>query len=206
MRPGDLAGLTAAVNELLIDPTLQGTNASMTSSIPQMTGQITSGWRTLDVPVFLITCQLLLLAWLLLFLIVTDAAEARAGEVALAKLRGHGRLRTIAFGLSEPVLLLAVALPVGLLAGWAATAGLTRILLRPARTRTCPCSRSRPRRPPRSAASWRSCSPRGARLARPVTEQWRRTARGARTGAGCLTRCCSPARWLGWPSWSSAAM
>ena len=107
VRPGDLPSLTAAVNELLIDPTLQGMNASPTSSIPQLIGQITGGWQTLDVPVFLITCQLLLLAWLLLFLIATDAAEARAGEVALAKLRGHGRLRTLAFGLSEPVLLLA---------------------------------------------------------------------------------------------------
>ncbi len=104
VRPGDLPGLTAAVNDLLTDPALQGMGASLTSSIPQLTGQITAGWQTLDVPVFLITCQLLLLTWLLLFLIVTDAAEARAGEVALAKLRGHGRLRTIAFGLSEPVL------------------------------------------------------------------------------------------------------
>jgi putative ABC transport system permease protein len=131
VRPGDLPGLKAAVNELLIDPTLQGTGAVATSSIPQLTDQITTSWQTLDVQVFLITCQLLLLTWLLLFLIVTDAAEARAGEVALAKLRGHGRLRTVAFGLSEPVLLLAVALPVGLLAGWAATAGLGRVLLRP---------------------------------------------------------------------------
>jgi len=123
VRPGDLPGLTAAVNDLLIDPTLEGMGASLTSSIPQLTGQVTAGWQTLDVPVFLITCQLLLLAWLLLFLIATDAAEARAGEVALARLRGHGRLRTLAFGLSEPVLLLAVGLLVGVLAGWAATAG-----------------------------------------------------------------------------------
>ena len=159
VRPGDLPGLTAAVNDLLIDPTLQGMGASLTSSIPQLTAQITAGWQTLDVPVFLITCQLLLLAWLLLFLIATDAAEARAGEVALAKLRGHGRLRTLAFGLSEPVLLLAVGLLVGVLAGWAATAGLTRILLRPARRPACPCWRSPPRRRPRSAGSWRWCSP-----------------------------------------------
>src|SRR5262249_14870825 len=130
VRPEDLPGLKATVNGLLVDPALQATGAAATSAIPQMIDQISASWQTLDVPVFLITCQLLLLTWLLLYLIVTDAAEARAGEVALAKLRGHGRFRTVAFGLSEPALLLAVALPAGVLAGWAATPRLTRVLLR----------------------------------------------------------------------------
>ena len=79
----------------------------------------------------LITAQLLLLAWLLLFLIVADAAEARGPEVALAKMRGRGRWRTLTFSLAEPVLLLAVALPAGVLAGWAITTGLGHILFRP---------------------------------------------------------------------------
>ena len=179
VRPGDLPGLTAAVNELLIDPTLEGTGASLTSSIPQMTGQITAGWQTLDVPVFLITCQLLLLTWLLLFLIVTDAAEARAGEVALAKLRGHGRLRTIAFGLSEPVLLLAVALPVGLLAGWAATAGLTRILLRPGTHADLPVLAIAAAAAATLGGFVATVLAARRALVRPVTEQWRRTARRA---------------------------
>jgi putative ABC transport system permease protein len=179
VRPGDLPGLKAAVNNLLIDPTLEEMGAVATSSIPQLTDQIDAGWRTLDVPVFLITCQLLLLTWLLLFLIVTDAAEARAGEVALAKLRGHGRLRTVAFGLSEPVLLLAVALPVGLLAGWAATGGLTRILLRPGTPVDLPVL----------AVAAAAAATLGGLVAivlaarralvRPVTEQWRRTGRRA---------------------------
>ena len=179
VRPGDLPGLTAAVNDLLIDPTLEGTGASLTSSIPQMTGQITAGWQTLDVPVFLITCQLLLLTWLLLFLIVTDAAEARAGEVALAKLRGHGRLRTIAFGLSEPVLLLAVALPVGLLAGWAATAGLTRILLRPGTHAGLPVLAIAAAVAATLGGFVATVLAARRALVRPVTEQWRRTARRA---------------------------
>ena len=79
----------------------------------------------------LITAQLLLLAWLLLFLIVADAAEARGPEVALAKMRGRGRWRSLTFSLGEPVILLAVALPAGVLAGWAITVGLGHILLRP---------------------------------------------------------------------------
>ena len=153
-------------------------------------------------PVFLITCQLLLLAWLLLFLIATDAAEARAGEVALAKLRGHGRLRTLAFGLSEPVLLLAVGFAVGALAGWAAAAGLTRILLRPGTQAGLPALAIAAAAAATlggfvaivlAGARWRARSP-SSGCAPPAAP---------RTGAGCLTRCCSLARWLGWPSWSS---
>jgi putative ABC transport system permease protein len=179
VRPEDLPGLKATVNDLLIDPTLQGMGAVATSSIPQMIDQIGAGWQTLDVPVFLITCQLLLLTWLLLFLIVTEAAEARGGEVALAKLRGHGRLSTVTFGLSEPVLLLALGLPAGLLAGWAAAEGLARILLRPGTHAGLPV-------PAIAAAAAATlgglvATVLAARraLVRPVTEQWRRTARRA---------------------------
>ncbi len=179
VQPGDLPSLTAAVNELLTDPILQGMNASMASSIPQMTGQIMSGWRTLDVPVFLITCQLLLLAWLLLFLIGTDAAEARASEVALAKLRGHGRLRIIAFGLSEPVLLLAVGFLAGTLAGWAATAGLTQILLRPGTHAGLPVLAIAAAAAATLGGFVAIALAARHALARPVTEQWQRTARGA---------------------------
>jgi len=179
VRPGDLPALTAAVNELLIDPTLQGTGAVATSSIPQLTGQIKAGWQTLDVPVFLITCQQLLLTWLLLFLIVTDAAEARAGEVALAKLRGHGRLRTIAFGLSEPVLLLAVGCLVGVLGGWAATVGLTRILLRPGTQAGLPVLAIAAAAAATLGGFVAIVLAARRALARPVTEQWQRTARSA---------------------------
>jgi len=179
VRPEDLPGLKAAVNGLLIDPTLQGVGAVPTSSIPQMIDQISAAWQTLDVPVFLITCQLLLLTWLLLFLIVTDAAEARAGEVALAKLRGHGRLRTIAFGLSEPVLLLAVALPAGLLVGWAATAGLTRILLRPGTQAELTVLAIAAAAAATLGGLVATVLAARRALVRPVTEQWRRTARRA---------------------------
>jgi hypothetical protein len=177
VRQGDLGALRAAVNELLTDPAFGQTGASPTSSIPQLADRIEASWQLLDVPVFLITCQLMLLTWLLLFLIVTEAAEARAGEVALAKLRGHGRLRTVGFGLSEPVLLLAAGFPAGLLAGWAVTAGLARILLRPGTPAGLP---------PLAVAAAAAATLGGlvaivlaARraLVRPVTEQWRRTAR-----------------------------
>jgi hypothetical protein len=179
VRTQDLPGLKAAVNNLLIDPTLQGIGAVPTSSIPQLIDQISAGWQTLDVPVFLITCQLLLLTWLLLYLIVTDAAEARAGEVALAKLRGHGRLRTITFGLSEPVLLLALALPAGVLVGWAATAGLTRFLLRPGTHADLTVLAIAAAAAATLGGLVATVLAARRALVRPVTEQWRRTARRA---------------------------
>jgi len=188
VRPTDLPALKTAVNELLTDPSLQELNASPTSSIPQLTDQIGASWRLLDVPVFLITCQLLLLTWLLLFLIVTEAAEARGGEVALAKLRGHGRLSTVTFGLSEPVLLLAIGLPAGLLAGWAAAAGLARILLRPGTHAGLPALAIAAAAAATLGGLVATVLAARRALVRPVTEQWRRTARrgprlGARRGA-----------------------
>jgi putative ABC transport system permease protein len=127
----DVARVQAAVTGLILDPTLTQDQATTTTSLPATLGTIRASWRAIEVPVVLITAQLLLLAWLLLFLIVADAAEARGPEVALAKMRGRGRWRSLTFSLGEPVILLAVALPAGVLAGWAITAGLGHILLRP---------------------------------------------------------------------------
>ena len=179
VRSSDINALASAVNEVNADLSLQADNISVTSSIPQLTGQVTSDWQTLDVPVFLISLQLLLLAWLLLFLIATEASEARAVEVALAKLRGYGRARTVAFGISELSLLLLTAFPVGALLGWAASAGLTRFLLRPGTPATLPWL----------AIAAAAVSTLGGFVAviiaarrtirRPVTEQWQRTSRDA---------------------------
>ena len=127
----DVARVQAAVTGLILDPTLTQDQAATTTSLPSTLGTIRASWRAIEVPVVLITAQLLLLAWLLLFLIVADAAEARGPEVALAKMRGRGRWRSLTFSLGEPVILLAVALPAGVLAGWAITAGLAHVLLRP---------------------------------------------------------------------------
>ena len=127
----DVARVQAAVTGLILDPTLTQEGVTTTTSLPATLGTVRASWRAIEVPVVLITAQLLLLAWLLLFLIVADAAEARGPEVALAKMRGRGRWRSLTFSLGEPVILLAVALPAGVLAGWAITAGLGHILLRP---------------------------------------------------------------------------
>jgi putative ABC transport system permease protein len=78
----------------------------------------------LALPVLLVLAQLLLLAWLVLHAVVSGAASARAGEVALVRLRGTGSLGTVVFALLETLLLLAAAVPLGVLVAWAGVRGL----------------------------------------------------------------------------------
>jgi putative ABC transport system permease protein len=74
-----------------------------------------------NIGTLLVTLQLALLAWLVLFQVVSDAIEARGNEIAMAKLRGHSPGATIRFGLGEPLVLLAAAVPLGLLLGLGVT-------------------------------------------------------------------------------------
>ena len=70
--------------------------------------------RLVDIGTLLVTLQLALLAWLVLFQVISDAIEARGNEIAMAKLRGLPPAATIRFGLGEPVVLLAAAVPIGI--------------------------------------------------------------------------------------------
>jgi putative ABC transport system permease protein len=65
----------------------------------------------------LVAAQVLLLAWYVLFLLVSATAEARTGDVALAKLRGLRPGATAFFALAEPLILVLAAAPLGLLLG-----------------------------------------------------------------------------------------
>lgn len=67
-----------------------------------------------------VSVQVGLLGLFVLYLVVAAAAEERGPEVALAKLRGMRALQTAVFTLTEPVLLLILAAPVGLGVGVAA--------------------------------------------------------------------------------------
>lgn len=79
----------------------------------------------------LVTLQLALLAWAVLFQIATDAAEARAAEVALLTLRGATRRRTAVFTFTEPLVLLLIAVPIGIVAGYLAVLALAPTVLLP---------------------------------------------------------------------------
>ena len=79
----------------------------------------------------LVTVQLALLAWLVLFEVVTDAVESRGSEIALAKLRGLRPWRTAWFAVGEPLVLLVVAAPIGLGLGWLAARLFSSAVLAP---------------------------------------------------------------------------
>jgi len=74
--------------------------------------------RLIDLSTLLVSLQLTVLAWLVLFQVIADAVEAKGSEIALAKLRGLPPSATLRFGLAEPMLLVALATPLGLLGGW----------------------------------------------------------------------------------------
>lgn len=67
-----------------------------------------------DTGTLLVTLQLALLAWLVLFQVIADAVGARGNEIALSKLRGRRAGATVRFGLGEPLTLLALAVPIGI--------------------------------------------------------------------------------------------
>jgi putative ABC transport system permease protein len=106
-------------------------SVNVVTSLPATMAADQAAWQGVAVPATLATLMLLLLTWLLLFLLVTDAVEARGLEIALAKLHGHRRAGVLIFGLSEPAVVLLVALPAGALAGRVVAAQLVRIEMVP---------------------------------------------------------------------------
>jgi putative ABC transport system permease protein len=179
LSAADVPRLLNGMSALLNSERLTEQQVIVTSDIPATLGTVESGWNAIAVPILLITAQLLVPVWLLLFLAVRDAAEARGPEIALAKLRGYGPWRSIVFGLSEPVLLLGLALPVGVLAGWAATAALGHVLLRPGTPVGLPplawaaaAAATAGGLTAMLLAAWQT-------VRRPVVDQWRRAGRRA---------------------------
>ena len=194
----DVGQLQSAMTTFSTSQLLQDQQVLVSTGIPVTLQAVQASWRSVAVPVLLITAQLLVACLLLLFLSVSDAVDARSHEVALAKLRGRGGWRTVVFGMSEPVLLLLVALPIGTLIGWAATDVLGWLLLRPGyrgdadparagRRRRWPPRAGWPRQPGRAADP----APPGARRVAPVR------APGRPTAAGWPTPSWPPAPWPG---------
>ncbi len=131
VRPSDVGALQQGVTSLATSQDLVAESVSVQSGVPDSLESVQASWNAVADPITLTTLTVLLLSWLLLFLIVTDSVEARGSEIALAKLRGHGRGGILIVGLAEPAVVLLAALPCGVLAGWAAAAGLARTLLLP---------------------------------------------------------------------------
>ncbi|HET9861148.1 MAG TPA: ABC transporter permease [Nocardioidaceae bacterium] len=74
---------------------------------------------------------LIVLALLLLYALVSSAALIRRPYVALAKLRGHSTGQVLRFALSEPYLVIALAVPVAVALAWSAAQLIARTWLIP---------------------------------------------------------------------------
>ena len=125
----ELPALRSAVEKATaFDPASVSAPGPRVLSISGMLDELDSLQPSLDAvsaAAFAVTAQLVLLAWFVLFLVVAATSDERAGEIALAKLRGMSRRSTLGFGLAEPVLLVVVALPIGLLLAWITDSVLT---------------------------------------------------------------------------------
>lgn len=129
--------------------------------------------RLLAVSVLVVSLQLALLASVVLYVVVAGAADVRGPEIALAKLRGYTAGRTVLFGLLEPVALITLAVPVGLLLAYLSVGAISAAVLAPDTPVTL-------RLPPLlSALGGYAGAVLAATLAtvgllrRPVVEQWR---------------------------------
>lgn len=150
------------------------------TAAPVVLDQATMVVGDLVLPVTVVEAQLLVLCWLVLFLVVANAAEARGPEIALAKLRGVPVRTTVALGVLDTVLLVVLAVALGFGLAWAWTVGLTRGNLAP----DVPVVLTS------GAFAAAGCAGAGAAVAavlasastlrRPVVDQWRRATRRVR--------------------------
>lgn len=180
LHGADAERLRAAVTAFTATPFAQRPDLVVTTVAPSALDRAIAGRSAFGMPLFVVTAQLLVLCWLLLFLVTADAVEARGPEIALAKLRGMSGPRLLAYGLAEPVALLLAAIPLGVAGGWGLALALGGGLLR-AGTEVAvvgtgwlagfgaACGGL-------GAAAWAA----RATIGRPVTDQWRRTGGHAR--------------------------
>ncbi|MCA0328542.1 MAG: hypothetical protein LCI03_01405 [Actinobacteria bacterium] len=128
LRVADVPKLRADV-ESYLGPETRG--PAPTTGVLELLDRFEAERTALGLAAGVVSAQLALLAWLLLYLVVTDTSEARGSEVALAKLRGLPPRAVAAVALREPVVLLLLAVPVGLVLSWLLVQVLARALLAP---------------------------------------------------------------------------
>ena len=135
----------------------------------------------LVLPVVVVELQLLVLCWLILFLVVANAAEARGQEVALAKLRGAPAASTVAFGLLDTLLLVVLAVPTGLALAWGWVQLIVHLQLAPGTPVLVTPAAGLAAAGAGAGAVVAAVLAASATLRRPVLEQWRRATRRAKT-------------------------
>ena len=131
--------------------------------------------RTIDDEVLLVTLQLVVLALVVLFHVMSTTAEARANDLALAKLRGQNIRQLLRFGFGEPVAVLLSAIPCGIGLAWLAVYALARSSLAPGVEVGVTASAVGASLIPLAAGLLAAGLATRRILARPMLEQWRRS-------------------------------
>jgi hypothetical protein len=111
--PAFLASLTAYGSRLAPD------QLSVASRVTGLLGGVEGQERQMKGIVSVVALELVLLALLVLYGVASANSAERGPDLAIAELRGLRRRSIAAIALREPVLLLALATPTGLVAGWA---------------------------------------------------------------------------------------
>jgi putative ABC transport system permease protein len=93
-------------------------NATVLTGLADLVAKAEADRQALTVPVLLADVQLAALALLILVVVAAMTAEARAGEVALAKVRGATTGQVFGLAVLELAVITAVALPAGIAVGW----------------------------------------------------------------------------------------
>lgn len=118
VRLSEVHALQTAVNNLNVYRAAASPDDEYSTGVLQVLAKANSQRKLVDRSTLLVSLQLAVLAWLVLFQVIADAVEAKGGEIALAKLRGLPPLSTLGFGLAEPAMLVALGTPLGLLGGY----------------------------------------------------------------------------------------
>jgi putative ABC transport system permease protein len=118
LRLADAPGVPLAVGRATELVRARHPNATVLTGLPALVARAENDRQALTVPVLLADLQLASLALLILVVVAAMAAEARAGEVALAKVRGATTPQAFGLAVVELAAVATLALPVGLGLGW----------------------------------------------------------------------------------------
>jgi putative ABC transport system permease protein len=118
MRLADTEAVPAGLAEVAEVLRINNPNATVLTGLGDLIAKAEADRQALTVPVLLADVQLAFLALLILVVVAAMAAEARAGEVALAKVRGATTGQAFGLAVLELATIAALALPAGLAVGW----------------------------------------------------------------------------------------
>ncbi|HEY6710469.1 MAG TPA: ABC transporter permease [Actinomycetota bacterium] len=118
MRLADTAAVPPALGRVAEVLRINNPNAVVLTGLGGLVAKAEADRQALTVPVLLADVQLASLALLILVVVAAMAAEARSGEVALAKVRGATTGQAFGLAVLELAVVAALALPAGLAVGW----------------------------------------------------------------------------------------